>query len=458
VLVAGGLSASARGLILAAIVALSVGIRLAFAFGAGDERVWGWQWIQVNYLELGTNIADGRGYLLALSPEALQVQVATPGLPTLQSLPHDFARPYRPIEYFLPGYAYLIAPAIAVSGQADWQVVRTLNGVIDGVAGPLLVYLLLSRGGAGLPAASIGALLYGVSPQLVRMDAQVMPDSLSSVLTLAPVAFLAVAWKQRRRAAAAALAGAAIGAACAFRGEIVALLPLLAAFLVLAASDVRQRLNLVALLFGAWLLASAPLAISWNHVYGEVAISRPGLGVRLWEGIGAFPNPWNVIDSDEAASALLAQNGLSYGSSQGDGFLLREALEHFRDSPALLAHDVAVRGRDVVRYGFEGWFEWWPALEPLKATLGFGLAALAAIGAIALPAQHRFLFGLLACVWISRAIPFSFLEVQPRDLIPLQVTYGCAIACGVAALLPAARSIGTYLGQRRTAAADPWSH
>jgi 4-amino-4-deoxy-L-arabinose transferase-like glycosyltransferase len=430
--------------VLAASVALSVSVRLAYAWGAGDERVWGWQWIQVTYLELATNIAQKRGYVLALAPEAQSVQSASPGLPPLASLPHDFGHPYRPIQYFLPAYAYVMAPAVALGG-ADWQTARTLNAVLDGTAGPLLVYLLLSRGGAGNRPAVIAALLYAVSPQLTRMDAQVMPDSLSSVLSLLPAAVLAIFWSSGRLSVGSALTGASIGLGCAFRGEMIALLPFVVGLLVLVASTWRQRLMLGALLIIGWLLASLPLAMFWGRVYGEFAVSRPGLGIQLWEGIGGFPNPWNVQASDAAAAALLSEHGLSYGTAAGDAFLLREAFEHLRESPGFLIHMIAVRGRDVARYGFEGWFEWWPVIADAKAALGLALAGVACVGAVVTLRRDPFLFGLLACLWLSRVVPFSIVEVQPRFLIPLQVTYGCVIACGVVAVIAASRTLPRQL-------------
>src|SRR5438477_8353112 len=213
---------------LLAIVVLAISFRLAAGPFSGAANAWSPPWIQVNYLELATNIASGRGYWLALSPDALAQQVASTGPLPLDELSHDFAHQYRPIQYFLPGYAYLIALPVALADSHDWWIPRSFNALLDGVAGPVLVYALISRGGGGQPGAYVGAVLYAVSPLVARMVAQVAPDSLSTILSLVPLVCLATMRRGARFGWAAALAGVSIGIAGAFRGEFIALLPLIA--------------------------------------------------------------------------------------------------------------------------------------------------------------------------------------------------------------------------------------
>ena len=429
-------------LALGVVLLCAVVVRLQLGPWAGPRDLW--PWLQVCYLELGTNIATGRGYWLALAPDALSAQAASPHLLPLDALPHDYTNLYRPIQYFLPAYAYLIAPSLAIVGRADWSAAQTFNALVDGLAGPLVVFAMVSRGGAGHLAGLIAAGLYAASPSIAGVVAQVMPDSLSALLSGLPVACVAIGRWSKARAWMAAAAGAAVAFACAFRGEVLALLPLLA--VLVGARFARRwnaRLGLASLVVAGWLIGTVPLAVFWTHVYGFPAWSRPGLGIRLWEGIGNFANPWGIQANDEAAGAFLSSHGLTYGTPEGDAFLVKDAVAHFVERPQFLARSVVVRGRDVVRFGFDGWGDWSP-LPSVVHQLGlFELLfkVLVLVGAAVSFRTYPFLFALLGCLWLSRVVPFSALEVQPRDLIPLQVVYECWAACGLATLLVAARAL-----------------
>jgi hypothetical protein len=428
---------------LVAIAILAVAWRLAVGPFSGSANAWSLPWIQVNYLELATNIASGRGYWLALDQNAIAQQAASTELLPIDALPHDFAHQYRPIQYFLPGYAYVIALPVALAGSHDWSVAQSFNAFVDGIVGPVLVYALISRGGGGHLAAYIGAVFYAASPLVARMVAQVIPDSLSPIFSLLPVACVVTMRCRGRFGLAAAVAGVSIGIAGAFRGEFIALLPLVATLVALGAGGGwRRRLTLASLVGAGWLLGTLPLTVFWNQVYAQPTLSRPGLGIRVWEGIGTYANPWNIRDSDEAAGALLDQNGFAYGTPEGDAFLLSDAIGHFRESPYFLLRSVVVRGRDVVRYGLEGWSDLWPAANSIRAMVAVVVAGLAVVGAAAVARRSPFLFGAFACLWLSRVVPFSVMEVQPRDLIPLHVVYSCLAACGLAAVAIAIRDLG----------------
>lgn len=426
-------------LILAGIVVGAVLVRLLAGPVAGPRDLW--VWIQITYLEIAANLASGRGYWLALAPDAMQVQALAPHLLQLQQLPHDYAHLQRPIQYYLPAYAYLISLTLSITGRLDWAVPQAFNAVTDGLVGPPVAYLILTRGGSSQLAGVLAAALYAASPSLARMAAQVMPDSLSTMLSLLPVACVAVGRGRPWFALSAALAGFCVGLACAFRGEMVALLPLIGVLVALAsAGQIKRRLAMIGFVVLGWLLGTAPLAVFWNSAYGYPALSRPGLGIRLWEGIGAFPNPWGVQEADEAAGALLATHGLEYGTPAGDSLLVQESVTHFREAPMFLARSVAVRGPDVVRFGLDGWGDWAPIpyARQLAGLPSVVFVVLVAIGVVATLRRWPFLFSMLACLWLARVLPFSFLEVQPRDLLPVQFATMAWAACGAASGIAAA--------------------
>lgn len=177
----------------------------------------------------------------------------------------------------------------------------------------------------------------------------------------------------------------------------------------------------------AWLIPTLALGLFWKATYGVFSITRPGIGLNLWEGLGEYPNPWMISTSDDAATKLLTANGLIYGSSQGDAFLADEYLRDVRDDPGIVFGQVLQRFRRVVIVEQADWGIHQFAVEVLMVPL---LVLLAVLGFYR--GRRCLLVPFVGALWLSRVIPFSIMHEEPRYVLPLLIVYivGTALLFG----------------------------
>lgn len=409
---------------LAAICLVAVGLRLWSGALQGPRA--GWPAIQMTYLDLATNIADGHGYVVTQQSD----QFVDPNRPP--SAPVRLERSEQavpPVEYYLPGYALLIAPSVRLFGPS-YAAAQVVNAVVDGLLGPLMAFLLLSTFGqrsAGLLAAALYA---SISP-LLWQAGLVLPDAFSPLLSLAPCVLAARSLRAARPSTWLLGAGFIIGIGVWFRGELVALVPSL---MLLTAACLRGRARMLCgLVLAGWLVGALPLAVFWQYEYKYVALSRPGLGVRAWEGLGRLPNPWGIEERDDALMAFLDANGQQYGTGSGDALALRTALGHISETPGLFAVMSADRFGDVLSSGFVTNRPYDLAIADRIPDALKVAATLALIVAVPIGLLHTFKVApalglLLVGMWAARAIPFTLMHEERRDLVPLIVPYLLCVA------------------------------
>lgn len=291
-------------------------------------------------------------------------------------------------EYYLPGYAYLLA----VFGKG----LRTLQMLADALLGPALLFAV---------SGSLAAFLYAIAIPIAHAAGYPLPDALTVLICLAAVTpfVLGRTWK------AAALSGLLLGLASWLRGDFLALLLLLT---ILG----RHRLVFIA----AWLAPTLALGLFWYAHYGVFSLTRPGLGLLLWEGIGQGANPWQIQPLDTSADELLSAQGLRYATAQSDSFLLREYAVHLANRPDVILPQIATR---LVR------------LMTVSGDASIGrssglLLAFAGLSGLALAHSRRYWLAL----WLSRVIPFAFMRDEVRFALPLLVVYFVGIGWLVASL------------------------
>jgi dolichyl-phosphate-mannose-protein mannosyltransferase len=415
-----------HNLILLPICVVAIALRLSTGVFQGPRA--GWPEMQLTNIDLAANIADGNGYATTISPGTDFAN--SNGPPPAWGVAHrvsGFVAP--PSEYYLPGYPLLIAPLVKLLGPS-YEVAQGFNALLDGVTGPALVYLLLSTFGlsrAGVFAAAV----YASTTPFLWQAGLVLPDALSAVLSLGPCVLVARALRSRRPSAWLFVAGLTIGLAVWFRGEVLALMVTLVVITALCFRGHQRALG--AVILAGWLVGAAPLAVFWQHEYGYLTLSRPGLGVRLWEGLGRLDNPWGIKEDDRALSAFLTANGYQYGTGAGDSFALQTAAAHIAENPESFVTLSLNRAGAVLSNSFLTDRPYDLAIansipDPLKvaATLLFMLAV-----PIGLRRMFKVDIGLgllVSALWVSRAIPFAMMHEERRDLIPLLVPYLLCVA------------------------------
>lgn len=320
--------------------------------------------ITATYRTLGANIRAGYGYTL-----------------------DDGS---APITYYTPGYAY-------------WQAVGgyPFQPLIDGTFGPLLLWLALRRAGF-CRAAWAAAVGYALALPVAVATRWLIPDALTSIFCLGGLLPVLI-WRDRRGAIAS---GLAIGTAGWFRGDVLALVPLLA-IVVFAMFGWRMALLYAA----AWLVPAIALGLFYLFHYGAFSLTRSGSGLLLWEGLEQSDG------GDERAGALLVSNGLAYGTAEGDAFLMREYARHAAETPGLIIRQGVERFARVVT--LQG-ADWGNSVTNWRA-LVIGLMALAAAGFYR--ARRSPVTWLFVALWLSRVVPFSLMRDEPRFVLPVLVVY-----------------------------------
>lgn len=98
----------------------------------------------------------------------------------------------------------------------------------------------------------------------------------------------------------------------------------------------------------AWLVPTLALAVFWRAQYGYFALTRPGAGILLWEGIGDYPNPWGVQADDMQADAFATSRGARENTPAYDNVLLNDALGKLRSDPGWTIQTALRRLRSIV--------------------------------------------------------------------------------------------------------------
>lgn len=254
-------------------------------------------------------------------------------------------KPYPALNY-PPGYALFLAIPFFVGFDGDVAITvgRALQLLID-TSGAIAIALLISRLGMGRVTALLGAGLYLFWTEFAFGGVLMLTEWMAASWVAWMLYFLSVAMDTNRVAIWLGL-GAWFGLGTLFRPEL-----LVAAIVLLAVLAVYYRARLgwtrpLGLVLGAAIVVT-PWGI-YNKLQHEVWVftSTSG-GIALWDGLGEIENPYGMANSDIQTGRYLEEHGYSWGSSEGDAFLKREAVEFALAHPIYMAELILNRWRQI---------------------------------------------------------------------------------------------------------------
>lgn len=416
--------------VLIGIAVLGAALRTGYVSEHGSDP--GWNSIVLSYTSLALSIKHGDGYFSDVSGELeTAASIANEIMPISEYSRFAKGEPTRPTPYLTPGYPYLTAAIWAFTGDESHRSAQYFQAIFNGLVGTLCVFVILNA--AGHPVAGLMAALgYAVARPLMVSTTYFLPDAYTTSVLLIPAALLAAGFQYRRPLAASIAAGFILGLAVWLRAEAVALMPLfLIALIALSGGAWKLRARCGAAFVAFWLIPLIGMGLFTQNAYGEFHLTRPGAGVRLWEGIGQQPNPWGIRNPpgqslDAAAGNLLRANGLDYGTWTGDGFLLRRALDHMTERPEWFVRPTAERFQRVVTLtGPSGtddaYFRMAISVAGEEATLAI-FVPLSIAGAYLLR-RKPLILAIIASLWLSTALPFSFFLDEIRNTVSIAPAY-----------------------------------
>src|ERR1044072_6013771 len=252
--------------------AVAFGLVFLAAFGV---RLLCWRDVRFEAYKVQTSVIENYKHMARLLGENGVASFYDPASPT--SEPDLLGPP--------PGYPFVLAAIYAVFGESD-AATQIFQAACDALAAALvfLIAAELLTFGVGVIAGALAAL----APQFCWNSLMLLPDTLAVLPLLAAVLLLVRAREGRGVLLKALGAGVLIGASCWLRANALLLAPFLALvavpFLFKRGARVRMALALVA---GA-LLAVAPGTIRNAVVYGHFIPVSLGAGQTLIEGIGDY--------------------------------------------------------------------------------------------------------------------------------------------------------------------------
>jgi hypothetical protein len=338
----------------------------------------------------------------------------------------------RPNLYFTPpGYPYLLAFIWRITGRHSYGVVMFFQALLDAIVGPLLLYILLRISGFDI-AGFIAAALYAISLPLTHNSVMLLPDAFSPIFSLLIIAPLLIYGHYQRPILGAALSGLMLGIAGLFRGEyLLFLIFLTLGILVTKKLQFRIRCRMAMALLLGWLFISAFLTSFYIKTYNRPMITRPALGIGLWEGVKSLPRG----ASDDAAVNLLKRHTLQYGTLEGDNFLLKEAIKEIKERPvyfiSLVMRKAGIAFAESLYLSLAPFFK--ILADPLKPIIRsllfllryyllFILCAVLIIGVRKARPVYLLVMTLYA-LWSSRMVHVAFTLYQPRFMLPMIIVY-----------------------------------
>ena len=394
--------------------AVAFGLVFLAAFGV---RLLCWRDVRFEAYKVQTSVIENYKHMARLLGENGVASFYDPASPT--SEPDLLGHP--------PGYPFVLAAIYAVFGESD-AATQIFQAACDALAAALvfLIAAELLTFGVGVIAGALAAL----APQFCWNSLMLLPDTLAVLPLLAAVLLLVRAREGRGVLLKALGAGVLIGASCWLRANALLLAPFLALvavpFLFKRGARVRMALALVA---GA-LLAVAPVTIRNAVVYGHFIPVSLGAGQTLIEGIGDY-DPAGRFGLPATDVELQRQEAEMYGRPEyatslfGPDSIERDRARRARALGVIRAHPLWFAGVMARRASSMLRLERTPLASTLPVSEGWTraprLAVRAAqklfITAVFLPLQ---LFGLATLVrwrrWraltVLLAVPLYYLFVQ----------------------------------------------
>jgi hypothetical protein len=337
---------------LLAVCCLAVCLRLLYSDRHGDDP--GYNNMVLTYGSVAQNLLVSNGYFTSVSNELNHAATNADYILPISDLKASAMEDrQRPISYYTPGYAYIVAGLWMISGVENHSVAQSFQAIFNGVVGCTAIFALLWGFRLPLPGL-IAAAGYAVAPHLIMSSNLFLPHSFGASVPLVSLAAIAVGYRTNHFYSAAALAGFVSGISIWLRPEAIVLLPvILTTILAFSRNRVQERVTICGVFIAFWLIPSISMGIFNQTVYSEFHMTRPGTGILLWEGLRQETDqPKTGIrqnsDYDAAAAEFLLANGRQYGGWEGDALLFRDAIKDIKQEPWSFLSGVINRFKRVI--------------------------------------------------------------------------------------------------------------
>lgn len=350
-----GAPVSARALLaLAAIFAIALALRFAW-LAETDTELLPMSDPQY-YHATATNIAEGRGYSVAVDPNGAGFVSGPESEGT---------------AFWAPGYSFALAPLYKVFGD-DQRVAKAFNAIAGALTVLPVFYLGRRLGGAARGDATglLAAALFAVMPSLVYWTASLFSEPLFTFGVAATLALAAWAGDRegaRPRIAACFAVGLALIATSFVRSQgTLMIVP--AAVLLLRSRDARALVRTFAPVAAGIALLAVPWAIRNEAVMGRPYPINSNLGYNLRIAHAPYSTGTSVPPDDLWAE----KPGISFKEREllFDDVGRRRALTYARTHPAREAELAVKRVTYLLRSDAEAAVQWSESLGTTKLRAG----------------------------------------------------------------------------------------
>jgi 4-amino-4-deoxy-L-arabinose transferase-like glycosyltransferase len=407
---------------LAATVVLALGLRVAFL--VADPHPYEDSGLAAASGEMARQI-DHHGRWFASN------LVATAQLGDLQNAQHRLidpasvnfraadSHPRLQAQILQPvGEAVVLAGLWKVTGE-HWLPYQLLLIAIDS-AMTLVVFYIGSVLFGRRRTALLGALLYAVFPPIAWLTTIPHTDMWAVDLTIVITALLLRARAAPERVGWLVAAGIAIGLGSYFRPGLLLIPP----FVALAAST-RPRWRQTLLVAVVPTLVAALLIVPWTvrnaNVFHSFIPLRIGVGQNLWEGLGEIHNDFGarLDDAGTFGQVHAVHPQLVYGTPAYDSLLASWARHAIHEHPFFYLELIGKRLVDstVLLQNTEwGGGTFAKVLEPL-------LFVLSVLTILATRRRYGRSHLILAAVVVATMLPYLFLHLEARYILPASFAY-----------------------------------
>jgi hypothetical protein len=369
-------------------------------------------WMNYNSLELDAsfvihgevarNIINGNGIVTnpTYMASVLSIWRTSNKLIDLEDIPPPVSESFKPLYNDEPGYGILLAAIWKITGSKRFIYVRLLQILID-----LLMIVLIARiveavanRRAGFFAAGLYALFIPQIELVVRphRDIWVTFSFIVSVYV-----FLRFYQDVNQRLGWKKLTGLGVllGFVGWMRSTILAFAGFIGGLFFLLQPKGKNILR-AAFLLGIFFLALSPLVIRNYQSFGKPMMTRGAFWHSFWAGIGQVPNPYGIIDNDEAIRrfCLSLDSTVQYDSENYEATLKKEAIVLLKEYPFWYATTIVRRAFVIVmpKIGRELFFQ-----RPTSAT-DTGIHNKKFSPILLLIIDGMFALGLGVGIWLCR--------------------------------------------------------
>ena len=363
---------------------------------------------------------------------------------------------WRPEIVGTVGESVVLAGVWEITGEERFLDAQLLRILLDSLTA-LLVYKVTAELFKRRRAAMVAALLYALYPPIAWQASSPYVDFWAVDMTVAILALQLRAARSSHRWRWLIGCGVLVGLGTYFRPFLL-LVSATLAFVLNARAGRRTALVLSLGVTAISLLFVVPWTIRNYDDFHRIIPIRSGLGQTLWEGLGQLHNDFGATlggTGPGSAEALVKRGhpGLAVESPAWDSVLEHKAISVIEQHPLFYGELLAYRALlATVRTFNPSWMRQ-GATSPfsysagplrfaidrpfnlLKVLLEPAIFVMAMLTIILTWRRRRHAHLVLVTVVLATIVPYIFLLVTPRYIIPASFAYLCWVGLGVDLLI-----------------------